>query len=93
VGQDDPVHRRAEAHVPLQEADLLLGCCWASRRTRLQLGADRPEVPAGAASTVRMMNSVEPTRSALSHDARCGTRVHQHLDAGDALAHAATSRR
>ena len=43
--------------------------------------------PAGAASTVLMMNSVDPTRSALVTTSWRALGVHQHLDAGDPLAH------
>ena len=39
--------------------------------------------PAGAASMVLMMNSVEPTRSAFEHHLVRALGVHQDLDAGD----------
>ena len=45
--------------------------------------------PAGAASIVLMMYSVEPTRSAAVDDLVPALRVHEHRDAGDPLAHLA----
>jgi hypothetical protein len=66
---------------------VLSGVRCASRLTRLSSVPIAQALPAGAASSVLMMNSVDPTRSAASTTSCRHSGVHQHGDAGHALAH------
>ena len=89
VRQVDAVHRRAEQTLRSRKTIFLSGCCVGQALDQVELGADRPlRCPAGAASMVLMMNSVEPTRSAFWTTSQRALGVHEDLDARVLGAHA-----
>ena len=65
----------------------LSGCASASRLTRFSSVPIAHADPAGAASSVWMMYSVEPDQVGVGHDLVPALRVHEHVHARDPLAH------
>ena len=87
VGQVNAVHRRAEAHVAVEEHHRLVRMAQGEAAYEVEFGADRPCAARGGVGDGLDDELRRPDEVGLLDHLVAALRVHEHLNAGHALAH------